>query len=268
MRRRTFLRATLGATLAAPLAGAARPHREAARILLIGHKPDHPPGTHLYLQECELLAACLRQTDGVEATVSDGWPRDEATLDGLAALVLYSSPGAELLLAGDHADRAEALLKSGVGLTALHWATGIGDAKNDALAARYLGHLGGLFGFGWSGLDVSESRVRRADPEHPTSRGWDDFDLKDEWYLDLKFHPQARPLAKVRVKDKDQVVAWTFERDGGGRSFGNTLGHFHENFLVDPFRRLIVNGILWTARRDIPEAGAPCALDEAASDPR
>lgn len=258
MRRRTFLRGTLAAGLA-PSAGMRRPPRPAAptRVLLIGHKPDHPPGTHLYLDECAGLARCLRRTEGVEAAVSDGWPGDPARLDGLSALVLYSSPGAELLFAADHARAVERLLDRGVGLTALHWATGIGDSKNEALAERYLNRLGGLFGFGWSGLDVSESRVVRADPDHPVSRGWGDFDLRDEWYLDLKFHPKARPLARVAVKGKDQVVAWTFERAGGGRSFGSTLGHFHENFAVEPFRRLIVNGILWTAGREIPEAGAP-----------
>jgi type 1 glutamine amidotransferase len=87
-------------------------------------------------------------------------------------------------------------------------------------------------------------------------------DLKDEWYLDLKFLPAACPLAKVRVKDKDQVVAWVYQRphSAGGRSYGNTLGHFHEKFLLEPFRRAVVNGILWTAHCEIPNGGAPCVL--------
>jgi hypothetical protein len=40
------------------------------------------------LEECELLAQCLRQSPHVEAIVSDGWPKDVAQLEGLDALVL------------------------------------------------------------------------------------------------------------------------------------------------------------------------------------
>jgi hypothetical protein len=274
MKRREFLRnvaATAGMAAAgimgidAPEAAEQSPagkDTSAAKIVLIGHKPDHPPGTHLYLRECGLLAKCLQQTPGVTAVVSDGWPRESAILDGASAIVIYSSPGAEIIFRPDHADQAEAFLKRGVGLTALHWATGIADAKNNRLADRYLRALGGLFGFGWSGLDISTSRVEPVLPGHPVSRGWGVYDLKDEWYLDLKFLPEAKPLAKVRVKGKEQVVAWVCDRkdSAGGRSYGNTLGHFHENFGIEPFRKAIVNGVLWTAHRDIPVGGAPCAI--------
>lgn len=245
-----------GAKLAAEAPG------KPVKIVLIGHKPDHPPGTHLYLDECRLLAHCLQQTPGVRAVVSDGWPQDPQILQGVSAIGLYSSPGAEILFQGPQADQVDQLLRQGVGLTALHWATGIGDAQNEPLRERYLRALGGIFGFGWSGLDISRSRVVPADRQHPICRGWSDFDHQDEWYLDLKFSPTAQPLAQVRVKDKDQVVAWAYERpdSAGGRSYGNTLGHFHENFLQEPVRRVLVNGILWTARCEIPAGGAPCEL--------
>ena len=61
-----------------------------------------------------------------------------------------------------------------------------------------------------------------------------------------------------------QAVGWVYERPGsnGGRSYGNTLGHFHELFGKEPFRRMLVNGILWTAHHKIPQAGAPCVLNE------
>jgi hypothetical protein len=31
---------------------------------------------------------------------------------------------------------------------------------------------------------------------------------------------------------------------------------------IEPFRRFIVNGILWTPRCEIPEGGAPCKVSE------
>src|SRR5215471_4330059 len=45
-----------------------------AKILLIGKDLDHARNTHTYMSDCELLAKCLRQTEGVEAVVSNGWP--------------------------------------------------------------------------------------------------------------------------------------------------------------------------------------------------
>jgi hypothetical protein len=274
--RRHFLRrsaaaaASLGA-FAAPwihhLARANHAHGEdpparKTKIVLIGHKPDHPPGTHLYLPDSRLLAKCLRQTPGVEAIVSDGWPKDPAVLEGVNAIALYTSPGAEILFTGPHAGQAEKLFKQGVGLTAIHWATGIRDNKNEKLAAQYLGHLGGLFGLPGSGIDFSTSKVEQLDPKHPVCRGCSEHELKDEWYLNLKFLPAAKPLLKVRVKEKDQVVAWVYERpdSGGGRSFGSTLAHYHDNFAIESFRRFLVNGILWTAHCEIPAGGAPCKV--------
>ncbi|MFM8905816.1 MAG: thioesterase, partial [Verrucomicrobiota bacterium] len=55
----------------------------------------------------------------------------------------------------------------------------------------------------------------------------------------------------------------TYERADGGRSFGFVGAHFHDNFADEPFRRLVVNGVLWTLKADIPEGGAPAAVKPA-----
>jgi type 1 glutamine amidotransferase len=236
-----------------------------AKILLIGHPPDHPPLTHMYLPECELLAKCLRQSPGVQAVVSDGWPKDAELLQGVDAIVLYSSPGADLLLQGDHAETVLKLLDQGVGLVALHWATGVHGQKESDLGERYLQQLGGLFCFAFSGLDTCESKVEQVQPDHPICRGWNNFVLTDEFYLNLKFLPQAQPLLRVNVKGKDHTVGWVYQRPGKGegRSYGNVLGHFHELFKQEPFRRMLVNGILWAAHCEVPKQGAPCVVTEA-----
>jgi type 1 glutamine amidotransferase len=236
------------------------------KIVLIGGNPDHPKGTHLYMRECELLAKCLRQTPGIETDVSNGWPKDEKVLEGVSALAFYSNPGAEQLLAPDHAEKAEALLKSGVGLAALHWGTGIGDSNNATLVEKYIDMLGGAFG-AWSRFVFSPSRIRQIDAKHPICRGWSDFDLKDEWYLNMRLKPEVKPLAQVRYAEKDQppvdqVVMWTYERkdSNGGRSFANTLGHYHENFGLEAIRKSMLNGILWAAHCEIPSNGARCEI--------
>jgi type 1 glutamine amidotransferase len=235
------------------------------KILLIGGNPDHPPGTHLYMRECELLAKCLRQTPGVEVVVSNGWPKDEKMLEGLAAIACYSNPGGNHLFGKGHAEKADALLKSGVGFAALHWGTGVRDSKNEKLDEKYIDTLGGAFGE-WSAFVFSASRIKQLEPKHPICRGWTDFDLKDEWYLNMRLKPEVKPLAQVHYEDKkrsvDQVVMWTYERkdSNGGRSFANTLGHYHENFGMEPIRKSMLNGILWTAHLEIPEKGAQCEI--------
>ena len=266
--RRRFVKAAAAAA-AAPLAAAlphaalaARPSGGKTKILLIGHQPDHPHGTHMYLLWCRLLAKCLEQTPNVETAVSDRWPTDPAVAQGIRAIFIHTSPGADVLLKGPHAEQVETLLKQGVGLTALHWATG---ARSRELSERYKAYLGGWWP-GRAGHKTTTAKVEQLAKDHPVCRGWSDYDLKDEYYLAPDLMPKATPLFKVRVQGKndpgptDHVMAWACERPDGGRACGNTLGHFHENLGIEPFRKAIVNGILWTAGLEIPKAGAPCAL--------
>jgi type 1 glutamine amidotransferase len=52
-----------------------------------------------------------------------------------------------------------------------------------------------------------------------------------------------------------QVVAWAYERPGGGRGFGFTGGHFHNNWMQDDCRKLVLNALYWTAGGEIPDDG-------------
>lgn len=229
------------------------------RILLVPTKLDHAWATHMYTDVCRLLAETLNQTPGVEAIVSPDldWPTDAGLLEQIDGLVYYSRPAGDILLSPQHRAAAEALMSRGVGLTAIHWSTG---AELD-VGPQYERILGGWFNFDFSGLAVDRKRLQQVEPNHPICRGWSEYDLRDEFYLNLKFHPEAIPVLKVNVDGQDQTVAWTLRREDGGRSFGTTLGHFHDNFSLPDFRRMIANGILWTAGLDIPEAGAPVEID-------
>jgi len=87
--------------------------------------------------------------------------------------------------------------------------------------------------------------------------------LHDEFYLRMQLNTKAKPLLKVTTKGKEEIVAWTLEREGEikGRSFGITLGHFHPNYGIESFRRALVNGILWTAGVKIPKSGSKVEID-------
>ncbi len=67
---------------------------------------------------------------------------------------------------------------------------------------------------------------------------------------------RATPVLAVEVDGTVQTVARVLEREGGGRSFGTTLDHFHDNYAIPAFRQPLVNGILWTAGLEVPAAGA------------
>ncbi len=230
------------------------------KIVLVGTEPDHPYASHMYLHECRMLAQCLRLTAGVEAVVAKDWPQDPATLENVKSLVYYSRPAGDIVLSRGHREAFEKLMAAGVGYATIHWAT---DA-NPERGPDYLNVLGAWFNTAHSGLNVNTSPLVQVVPEHPICRGWKTYPLHDEFYLNLKFHERTQPVLQVTVDGRVQTVAWAFERPNarGGRSFGTTLGHFHENFEIEAFRRFIVNGILWTAHVEVPEGGAPVNVGE------
>jgi len=51
------------------------------------------------------------------------------------------------------------------------------------------------------------------------------------------------------------VVAWARERADGGRGFSTTCGHFYDNWDHGEFRKLILNGLAWTAKVEVPPGG-------------
>jgi type 1 glutamine amidotransferase len=231
------------------------------KILLIGKDLDHTSNTHTYMSDCTLLAKCLRQTDGVETVVSNGWPKDPVVLKDVTAIVLDTRLGGTVLLRGPQRPQVDEMLKRGVGVTAIHWGTGAETPEG----GPWLQTMGAWFnaeGDGFSKYLVQTSELRQADPEHPICRGWKDFNLREEYYFKICFLPEARPVMNTVIEGKDYPIGWTYERpnSNGGRSFGFVGGHFHDNFGIKGFRQAVVNGILWTAHIDIPEKGAPISI--------
>lgn len=56
------------------------------------------------------------------------------------------------------------------------------------------------------------------------------------------------------------MIAWTYEREGGGRAFCFTGIDLHKNWALEDQRRLVVNGILWSAGVGGPKGGAKVEL--------
>lgn len=231
------------------------------KVLFIGKQPDHPFATHMYLHTSEMLAKCLKLNGEIETVVSNGWPQHEKTLAGVSTIVVYTTPAAEFLLDGPHRDQVTKLLDSGVGLVTIHWASSIFEQNLDRLGPAWLSYMGATW-ISNVGLHTGESPLKQLVPDHPVSRGWKEYDLHDEYYLNPRI-VDATPLLEVSAKGKPVIVGWGYERKNGGRSFGTTLGHFYRNFQREPFRRMVVNAILWSAKVDVPEGGARVDLSEA-----
>ena len=184
----------------------------------------------------------------MQAFVVKDWP-STALLDMADALVIYSSPGAEICLSPEHGPSFQKALERGMGLMAIHWATAV-YARNEAeLGTQWMEALGGY----WvhpSGVELDELPINQVDKSHPITRGWEDFKLKDEFFLQPKIGPSSTVLLETKVNDSTLPVAWYTERADGGRSFGTTLGNFAVSFQMSEFRQFLLNASLWVARKD------------------
>lgn len=233
---------------------------DGAKVLLIGKDPDHPHGSHMYMHVSNVLAECLNKVDGVETVVSKGWPTDPKVLADVTTIVLYSNPGAEYLLDGPGAAKFHEMMKSGVGLVTIHWASSVYEQDLARLGDQWGDYLGGFWVSNY-GLSTDTSMLKQLVPDHPICRGWKDYELRDEYYL-KPVMKEARPLLQVTTKGQNVVVGWAVERPDGGRAYGTTLGHFYSNFQIATFRRTIVNAILWSAYVEVPAAGANVTLGD------
>lgn len=241
-----------------------------ARIVLVAGRLKVPDrvGHHDYVAGCALLARLLAQTPGVEPVlVRDGWPEDERVFDGASALVFYCGGGGKqpFLRSPERIARLQALVDRGVGVVMLHQAV---DYPPDraALGARW---LGGSAVHGETGRGHWKAQHRDL-PAHPVTRGVEPFALRDGWLNEIRFVPEMRGVAPLLwaarrdgSRSADDVVAWAYERPGGGRSFCFSGLDAHAAWAVPSVRQLVVNGALWSAGLAVPGAGAPCAADAA-----
>lgn len=231
------------------------------RILFIGAKPDHPYGSHMYMHGLGVLAKCVELTPGTETVVSEGWPADAKVLEGIKSIVVYSKPAAEFLLLGPHRKQVDEMMSKGVGLVTIHWASSVTKANLEQLGPTWMSYLGGTW-VSSVGYTHGKSPLKQLLPDHPICRGWKEYEIADEFYHDpvIKL---AKPLLQVKIRDdKEVVVGWVHERKDGGRAFGTTLGHPYKNFQIEAFRRMLVNGILWSAQIEVPKDGAPVNVSE------
>ncbi|MEO5999004.1 MAG: ThuA domain-containing protein [Chitinophagaceae bacterium] len=255
------------------------------KIIFIAGACSHGPGEHEHNAGCRLLAAELNKYvgDQVEATVIQKWPADTTVLDQASSIVLYmDGEGGHLAL--KHLDHLTKLMKKGIGLTCLHYAV---ELPTETGGPEFKNWLGGYFETFWSVNPTWDADFKTL-PKHPVTNGVKPFKVYDEWYYHMRFQDNMKnviplltaipPASTLERKDgphegnefvrkelgKPQHVAWLTQRADGGRGFGFTGGHYHKNWGNENFRKIVLNGIIWTAKINVPSAGVPTpALPEA-----
>ena len=266
------------------------------RILFLAGGNSHAWGQHKHLAGSELLCESLKEGAEVEAEVITAWP-DAAALEKADALVIYAD-GWHAHPANDKLAELEAFMNAGKGLVALHWATGIQAANpeskeqgSDPRRVAWRALMGADFEAYHSISTFWQAKFETAS-DHPVMRGVQPFSLYDECYFHLREcghdHGKVQPLFPVsparelvepgltpyRGNDQaraalaegkaPQYVAWCFPRPAGGRAFGFTGGHFHWSWANDQARKMVLNGILWSAGAAVPGKGVTSKTPDAA----
>jgi len=229
---------------------------EPQRLLLLSQGPDgHPVSTHEYVAGQQILARLLRDVPELQITQvrADGdWSGGPAVLDKADHCVLFVSEGAKWVN-GDPARRNafRRLAERKGGLSVLHWGMGTRDEANIDVFVQ-------LFGACHGGPDrkykVLETKCSPAS-DHGATAGLQPFTIKDEFYYALKRDPnqELKALLTARIEDREEMVAWAWDRKDGGRSFGFSGLHFHANWERPEYQKLVAQSVLWTTRLPQPK---------------
>ncbi|MEM7474546.1 MAG: ThuA domain-containing protein [Planctomycetota bacterium] len=254
---------------------------EKAKIVFISGKPSHGRMHHEHRAGNMILAESLNRS-GLEVNAvlvpHYGYPEDTSIFEDASTVVIFCTGHAGHVVK-PHLDEFDALMKKGVGVVMIHWAT---EAEKGKPGEKFLEWMGGFCDLDWS-VNPHWTGNFKEFPDHPIANGVKPFSVNDEWYYHMRFVPKMKgvtpilsdlpPPESLRRSDgprsgnpsvrkavaagEKQHVAWAYERPEGGRGFGFTGAHNHISWQNENFRKVVLNAILWTANVDVPENGCP-----------
>jgi hypothetical protein len=252
------------------------------KIVIIAGAKSHPSGQHEFAAGSRLLARALNEQSGLDVqavVVNNGWPKDEKVLEGAKAIICYADGGPKHPFAAQ-LDKVDALAKAGVGIMCMHYGVEVVPSQAGAEFTRW---IGGFYEGGYS-VNPHWDADMQPNKDHPISRGVQPVKAHDEWYFRMRFPEpmtatplmQATPTRALIKRyihwndsaepelGKPQTMMWGLQRPDGGRGVGFTGGHWHRNWAIDDFRKLVLNAIVWVAGMEVPEGGVKSsALNEA-----
>ncbi len=261
-------------------AGDVAANNKKKKICFIAGPASHGRGFHEHYAGSLLLAGILNKNmPEINAVVhKDTWPKDKKFFNRADGVVIFCDGGRGHLIMG-HLDEIESMMKKGIGIAFLHYAV---EAQKGPSNNKLIDWIGGCFETYWSVNPAWEADFKSL-PEHPITRGVEPFSIYDEWYYHMRFKKKMKgvipilsalpPLKTLKRKDgphsnnphvrkavkngEKQHLAWAITRPDGGRGFGFTGGHLHENWKDDNFRKVVLNAIVWIAKVEVPPDGVP-----------
>ena len=217
---------------------------------------------------------------GMKADVVEAWP-DKTLRDAAATIVFIGDtcPAGRFPNPTQNLADLDAMMQRGCGIVCVHYATGLlGEDVTPEGDHPLLRWLGGYFANRSCPHHESFARifnaatVTPAAAQHPIARGWKEFTLHDEPYInnyfgkgENKLAPNVTAIATSMLPPeapKRETVAWCVERPDGGRGFGIVMPHFYKNWTNEDLRRCILNAIIWTAKLEVPAGGVQTTLPE------
>ncbi len=267
------------------------------KLLIIAGKPSHPPRMHEFNAGVQLLRDCLVKVDGLTVDISlNGWPQNDQVIQDADAIVFYMDGGGKHEVVQENGRRLkmiEDLAKKGVGLGFMHYGV---EVVPDQAGQEFTRWMGGHYEHMFSCNPIWEPTFTQF-PDHAITKGVKPFSISDEWYMNmrfvrniagnekaeidgLKFTPilVASPSDDVRDgpyvypkgpyehivanSGRAEAMMWAVERTDGGRGFGFTGGHFHDNWGNDDFRKVVLNAFLWISKVDVPENGVESSVSK------
>ncbi len=256
---------------------------EPGHVLIVVGPSKHPPGSHEVAAGGRVMKHCIETSvnvPGVKADVVYAWP-DKALRNAASTVVFIGDtfPAGRFPNPQQNLAELDAMMLRGCGIVCVHYATGLlgEDVKPDG-DHPLLRWLGGYFANRSCPHHESFARIFTAATitpsadQHPIARGWKEFTLHDEPYInnyfskgENKLAPNVTAIATSMLppeSPKRETVAWCVERSDGGRGFGIVMPHFYKNWTNEDLRRCILNAIVWTAKLEVPAEGAKSTLPD------
>ena len=266
------------------------------KLVIIAGQPSHPPLMHEFRAGSRLLQKALSAVPGLEVVLGEqGWVADEAVFKDADGVVIYADGGGgHPAVQGNHAATLAAFAERGGGLGFMHYGVEVEANKG---GAEFLHWIGGYYENAFSCNPIWEPSFQSF-PNHPIAEGVEPFQIKDEWYFNMRFVPGfsaaapaevkgmkftpllvAKPSSAVRAgpyvypagpyphivaaQERPEAMMWCVERPDRGRGFGFTGGHFHLNWGNSNFRRIVLNALVWVTGAPVPKGGVASRVEEA-----
>lgn len=254
-------------------------------MFVAGAPPKRPhivfvSGDHEYSSEetFPILAAELEKHYGMQTTVLKSHPDENAeeNIPGLEALAKADVavfflrwrrlPPEQLEHIRKYLDAGKPVVAFRTTTHAFNYPKGDPLEKWNSFAVDYLGGPPG-WGNGHthyghkSSTDVSVIPAAAADPilagvdKSFHVRSWLYHVLPNYPPVDAKRLLMGKAVGAERKDAVENPVAWTWKNKAGGKVFVTTLGH-PEDFQIEAFQRLVINGIHWAAGKTAPKKWA------------